>query len=102
VTLFTGQWQDVPFEELCRRAAAMGFDGLEVAGGGDHLDVRRAAEDPAYATARRDLAASHGLQIVAISNHLVGACACACMCACACVWSGRSLTLHARARCTHT
>jgi hypothetical protein len=72
VVLFTGQWLDMPFAELCKRAAAMGFEGLEVACGGDHLDVQRAADDPAYAAAQRDTAAAHGLQIVAISNHLVG------------------------------
>jgi sugar phosphate isomerase/epimerase len=72
VVLFTGQWVDMPFAELCKRAAAMGFEGLEVACGGDHLDVQRAADDPAYATAQRYTAAAHGLQIVAISNHLVG------------------------------
>ncbi len=72
VVLFTGQWADMPFAELCKRAAAMGFEGLEVACGGDHLDVQRAAEDPAYAAAQRDTAAAHGLHIVAISNHLVG------------------------------
>lgn len=76
VVLFTGQWVDMPFAELCKRAAAMGFEGLEVACGGDHLDVQRAADDPAYATAQRYTAAAHGLQIVAISNHLVGQAVC--------------------------
>ena len=39
VTLFTGQWADLPFEEVARLAAAWGYDGLEIACWGDHLDV---------------------------------------------------------------
>ena len=45
VTLFTGQWADLPFEEVCRLASQWGYDGLEIACWGDHLDVARAAED---------------------------------------------------------
>lgn len=41
ITLFTGQWADLPFEELCGLAAGWGYDGLEIACWGDHLDVRR-------------------------------------------------------------
>ena len=44
VTLFTGQWADLPFEEVCRLASEWGYDGLEIACWGDHLDVDRAAE----------------------------------------------------------
>ena len=35
VTLFTGQWADLPFEEVCRLAAEWGYDGLEIACWGD-------------------------------------------------------------------
>jgi sugar phosphate isomerase/epimerase len=46
VTLFTGQWADLPLETVAQKAAAFGFDGLELACWGDHFDVRRAlAED---------------------------------------------------------
>ena len=31
VTLFTGQWADLPLEELAAKASAWGFDGLELA-----------------------------------------------------------------------
>ena len=30
VTLFTGQWADLPFEEVCKLAAQWGYDGLEI------------------------------------------------------------------------
>ncbi len=76
VTLFTGQWADLPLAELCTKAAAFGYDGLELACWGDHFDVRQAAADPAYCAARRDLLASHGLKVFAISNHLAGQAVC--------------------------
>ena len=31
VTLFTGQWADLTLEDLARKAAAWGYDGLELA-----------------------------------------------------------------------
>src|SRR3954471_2914776 len=31
VTLFTGQWADLPLETLAQKASAWGFDGLELA-----------------------------------------------------------------------
>ena len=40
VTLFTGQWADLPFEEVARLASSWGYDGLEIAASGDHLDLR--------------------------------------------------------------
>ena len=43
ITLFTGQWADLSFEELCAKASHWGYDGLEIACWGDHMDVRRAA-----------------------------------------------------------
>lgn len=33
VTLFTGQWADMPLEELAPLAKEMGYDGLELAVG---------------------------------------------------------------------
>ena len=48
ITLFTGQWADLPFEEVARLAASWGYDGLEIACSGDHLDLARADEDPDY------------------------------------------------------
>ena len=53
ITLFTGQWADMPFATLLEKASGWGFDGLELACWGDHLDVRRAVSDPAYARERR-------------------------------------------------
>lgn len=76
ITLFTGQWADLPLEELAAMAADWGYDGLELACWGDHVDVRRAAEDEGYCAERREILGAHGLDLFAISNHLVGQAVC--------------------------
>jgi len=76
VTLFTGQWADLPLTELVSKAKQFGFDGLELAGWGDHLDVDRAASDQAYCDEHRALLAEHGLGCWAISHHLAGQLVC--------------------------
>ena len=48
VTLFTGQWADLPLEELAAKVASWGFDGLELACWGDHFEVDRALAEPDY------------------------------------------------------
>ena len=72
VTLFTGQWADLPFETICEKAKSFGYDGLELACWGDHFEVDRALEDDSYVQGRWDTLNKHGLQCFAISNHLVG------------------------------
>ena len=76
VTLFTGQWADLPVEELAERAGSWGFDGLELACWGDHFEVDRALADPAYARGRRELLQRHGLDCWALGAHLVGQAVC--------------------------
>lgn len=72
VTLFTGQWADLPLAMLVEKAAAWGFDGLELACWGDHFEVDKALEDDGYVREKRALLERHGLRCVAISHHLVG------------------------------
>ena len=76
VTLFTGQWADLPLVELVGKAEGFGFDGLELACWGDHFDVDRAANDQAYCDAQRTLLSEHGLGCWAISHHLAGQLVC--------------------------
>ncbi|RMH59205.1 MAG: sugar phosphate isomerase/epimerase, partial [Bacteroidetes bacterium] len=76
VTLFTGQWADMPLETLARKAAEWGYDGLELACWGDHFDVEKALSDDGYCQGRHDLLARYGLKVWAISNHLVGQAVC--------------------------
>jgi sugar phosphate isomerase/epimerase len=76
ITLFTGQWADLPLETLADKASAWGYDGLELACWGDHFDVPRALSEEGYASGRRSILADFGLAVHAISNHLVGQAVC--------------------------
>jgi sugar phosphate isomerase/epimerase len=74
ITIVTGQWADLDLENLCRRMAELGFDGLELACHGAHLDARRAASDPAYVREVLAILRRHKLGCWAISAHLAGQC----------------------------
>ncbi len=76
ITLFTGQWADLPLETLAEKAASFGYDGLELACWGDHFEVDKALSDDKYVQSRWDILNRHGLKCFAISNHLVGQCVC--------------------------
>jgi sugar phosphate isomerase/epimerase len=74
VTLFTGQWADLPFEEICKKASMWGYDGLEIACWGDHMDVRKAANESAYVKNRRQILDKYNLGCWALGAHLAGQC----------------------------
>lgn len=76
VTLFTGQWADLPLEAMCPKAKSFGYDGLELACWGDHFDVSRAHKDKGYCDSRHEILARHGLKTWAVSSHLVGQAIC--------------------------
>jgi sugar phosphate isomerase/epimerase len=76
VTLFTGQWADLPLEDLAAKAASFGYDGLELACWGDHFDVDQAVASKSYCKQKRELLKEHGLGCWAISTHLVGQAVC--------------------------
>jgi sugar phosphate isomerase/epimerase len=76
ITLFTGQWADLPLAELAEKAGDWGFDGLELACWGDHFDVAAALADPDYCDSRRSLLDEHELGCFAIAAHLVSQAVC--------------------------
>ena len=76
VTLFTGQWADLPLEEIAKKAASWGYVGLELACWGDHFEVDKALEDDGYCKAKRDMLKKLGLEVYAISTHLNGQAIC--------------------------
>ncbi len=75
-TLFTGQYADLPLAELAAKAKSWGYDGLELACWGDHLDVAKAAADKKYAMGQVEILKKNGLAVKAISNHLAGQLVC--------------------------
>ncbi len=76
ITLFTGQWADLPLADLLPQVKSMGYDGVELACWGDHFDVNRALNEGDYCEKLWALLQSHNLDCFAISNHLVGQAIC--------------------------
>ncbi|HMD60900.1 MAG TPA: TIM barrel protein, partial [Opitutaceae bacterium] len=76
VTLFTGQWADLPMEKLAPLARRMGYDGVELACWGDHFEVDKALSSKGYVRQKWDLLSANGLSCHAVSSHLVGQAVC--------------------------
>ena len=79
VTLFTGQWADLPLDAFCAKARKFGYDGAELACWGDHFEVSKAVDGKAGANYLKKKWATlqkHGLKCFAISAHLVGQAVC--------------------------
>lgn len=72
VTMFTGQWADLPLEKLAEMCSGFGYDGLELACWGDHFEVQRALSEDDYCAKKREVLQRNGMQVFAISSHLVG------------------------------
>jgi sugar phosphate isomerase/epimerase len=73
LTLMTGQWADIPLEELCPLVKKMGYDGVELATWG-HIDVDKAATDMEYVKYVQGVLEKNGLKCYAIASHLIGQC----------------------------
>ena len=76
VTLFTGQWADLPLEKLCEKVDEFGYDGIELACWGDHLDVFQGASDKKYCDDKIKMMETYGLKCWAISSNLAGQLVC--------------------------
>jgi sugar phosphate isomerase/epimerase len=76
ITLFTGQWADLPLEVVATKAKAWGYEGLELACWGDHFEVARAVSEDDYCDKLRARLDEWGLGCWTISNHLVGQAVC--------------------------
>jgi sugar phosphate isomerase/epimerase len=72
ITLVTAQWADMPLDRLVKLVKGWGFDGLELACWGVHVDVVKAAEDDGYVRELRGLLEQNGLSLVALAAHLAG------------------------------
>jgi len=76
VTLFTGQWGDLPLEELAAKVSKWGFDGLELATSGQHFDEIRILNEPGYAESLRAILDKYNLKVYAVGAHLIGQATC--------------------------
>jgi sugar phosphate isomerase/epimerase len=76
VTLFTGQWADLPQTTVIEKASQWGFDGLELACWGDHFDVVRAVSEPSYGKDVRARLENAGIGCWALGTHLIGQAVC--------------------------
>ncbi|MBE9510186.1 MAG: sugar phosphate isomerase/epimerase [Bacteroidetes bacterium] len=74
VTLFTGQWADLSLDTVAKKAKSFGYDGLELACWGDHIEIDKA--DQQYCNERLNLLKKYDLQLFSISTHLVGQSVC--------------------------
>ena len=70
VTLFTGQWADLSFEEICRKASEWGYDGLEIACWGDHMEVSQGASNADYVNEKKEILKKYNLSCNALGAHL--------------------------------
>ena len=74
VTLFTGQWADLTFEEICKKASEWGYDGIEIACWGDHMVPEKGATDMDYIEEKLAILKKYNLQCHALGAHLAGQC----------------------------
>ncbi len=73
ITITTGQYGDLSFEEVCGQMSAIGYEGLEIACQ-SHLDAHRYLEDETYAEEFNHTLERYHLKVWALSAHLAGQC----------------------------
>lgn len=76
ILLFSGQWTNLPLEELAQKLSEWGYQGVELCCQGDHFEVQRALSEDEYCQAKLDLLAKHDLQVPVLCNHRVGQAVC--------------------------
>ena len=76
VTIFTGQWADIPLKKLAPTMKELGYDGLELASWGDHFDIDKAVKSKSYCEDKLAFLKKEGLDCFAISNHMSGQLTC--------------------------
>ncbi|MDD6210025.1 MAG: sugar phosphate isomerase/epimerase [Bacteroidales bacterium] len=73
VSIYTGQWGDLPLEEMCKKASSFGYEGLEL-GVPAHVDISRT--DQTYYDDILALLAKYNLKCAGIASHLIGQAVC--------------------------
>ncbi len=72
ITIFTGQWADLTFDEMGKIASGIGYEGVEIAAWGNHLNSQKAAEDKEYVKEIKGTLEKYNLKAWAIGMHLTG------------------------------
>lgn len=70
--LSSAPWTDLPLEDLARKAAEFGYQGLELACWGDHFEVQRALAESAYSQEKLELLNRLDLTVPVLCNRRVG------------------------------
>lgn len=73
ITLVSGQYGDIPLEELCALASDIGYDGIELACWA-FMDAHAAVADDGYVDRILGTLRAQGLGVWALSAHLIGQC----------------------------
>lgn len=71
IALFSGQFADLSIEEFADKTAGWGYDGVELACWGSHLNVPRVLREADYGQSILAALSSRGLTLTALSSHLV-------------------------------
>ena len=72
ITMITGQWGDMKADDLFAMMSKIGYEGAELACGGDHFDVQRALNEPDYCDKKWAQLKKYNMSCWAISNHCLG------------------------------
>lgn len=73
VTICSGQFGDIAFEQLCELMSGIGYEGIEVSTA-SHIDVNKVMSDDSYAKWFLDTLEKYGLKVWALGSHLTGQC----------------------------
>jgi len=72
VTIYSAQYGHLSFEEVCKMMKRLGYEGIEIACWGEHLDPKKAATDPKYVEERKGILEKYGLKTWALGCHIIG------------------------------
>jgi sugar phosphate isomerase/epimerase len=72
IILQSGQWTDLPFDQVVAKASDWGYQGLEVCCWGDHFEVQRAVSEDDYCQRKLDLLARYELTATVLATHRLG------------------------------
>jgi sugar phosphate isomerase/epimerase len=72
ITIFSGQWADLPLAGLAKKVSSFGYDGLELACWGEHFDVSKAVRQEKYCLKTRELLEKNNLRVFSLGAYHVG------------------------------